>query len=144
MEKEQHLTNCTVKKKTQKATKKIKKSQNQTKTEKNDGIHKKKKKGRIPNKVNSDSLIQISQQYEVKNNKKITEKHTDKSARNTREKITDPNRKKALTLWYTNADTLTSDKIQELKSLISSADQVPDIIAICEYKPKNYSRELTP
>ena len=51
--------------------------------------------------------------------------------------------KKALTFWYTNADTLNSDKVSELKSLISSGD-APDLIAICEYKPKNYVRYLTP
>ena len=44
-------------------------------------------------------------------------------------------------IWYTNADTLTRDKIEELKEEIKSSTP-PDIIAITELKPKNYSREL--
>ena len=47
-----------------------------------------------------------------------------------------------LTLWYTNADTLTKDKLRELKQEIASGTP-PDIIAITELKPKNYRRELT-
>jgi hypothetical protein len=47
-----------------------------------------------------------------------------------------------LNIWYTNADTLTKEKLHELKEDIKS-DTPPDIIAITELKPKNYKRELT-
>ena len=43
--------------------------------------------------------------------------------------------------WYTNADTLTKDNIQELKDDIN-ASSPPDIIAVTEIKPKNYTKEL--
>ena len=46
-----------------------------------------------------------------------------------------------LNIWYTNADTLTKDKIQELKDDIN-ASSPPDIIAVTEIKPKNYTKEL--
>ena len=42
-----------------------------------------------------------------------------------------------LNIWYTNADTLTKDIIQELKDDIN-ANLPPDIIADTEIKPKNY------
>ena len=45
-------------------------------------------------------------------------------------------------IWYTNADTLTKDKLQELKEDIN-ARSAPDIIAITEMKPKNNRKELT-
>ena len=47
-----------------------------------------------------------------------------------------------ISIWYTNADTLTKDKLQELKEDIN-ASSLPDIIAITEMKPKNYTKELT-
>ena len=47
-----------------------------------------------------------------------------------------------ISIWYTNADTLTKDKLQELKEDIN-ASSAPDIIAITEMKPKNYTKELT-
>ena len=43
---------------------------------------------------------------------------------------------------YTNADVLTSAKLIELKNLIQ--ENTPEIIAITEVKPKNFSRVLTP
>ena len=46
-----------------------------------------------------------------------------------------------LNIWYTNADTLTKNKIQELKDDIN-ASSPPDIIAVTEIKPKNYTKEL--
>ena len=48
-----------------------------------------------------------------------------------------------MNIWFTNADTLTQTKIQELKSEIRSSDSVPDIIAVTEIKLKNYSRVIT-
>ena len=47
-----------------------------------------------------------------------------------------------LQIWYANADALTKDKIRDLENEITS-DTLPDIIAITEFKPKNYIRELT-
>ena len=47
-----------------------------------------------------------------------------------------------MNIWFTNADTLTKDKIMELKENIK-CDSPPDIIAISEVKPKNYKREIT-
>ena len=38
-------------------------------------------------------------------------------------------------------DTLTKEKLHELKTELSSSIP-PDIIAICEFKPKNYKRDL--
>ena len=46
-----------------------------------------------------------------------------------------------LRIWYTNADVLTKDKLCELKEDIKS-DYPPDIIAVTEIKPKNYTRQL--
>ena len=46
-----------------------------------------------------------------------------------------------ITIWFTNADVLTQDKIRELKEEIK-IDRAPDI-AITELKPKNYTRQLT-
>ena len=42
-------------------------------------------------------------------------------------------------IWYTNVDTLTKDKLLELNAKIKSP---PDIIAMTEIKPKNYTRVL--
>ena len=47
-----------------------------------------------------------------------------------------------ISIWYTNADTLTKDKLQELKEDINASSS-PDIIAITEMKPKKYTKELT-
>ena len=44
-------------------------------------------------------------------------------------------------IWFTNADTLTRAKIQELENEIQSSASAPDIIA--EIKPKNYVRNIT-
>ena len=53
-----------------------------------------------------------------------------------------PTRKKSmLKIVFTNADVLTSHKMQELKILI--AQDKPDIIAISEVKPKNFERVRT-
>lgn len=46
-----------------------------------------------------------------------------------------------ISIWYTNTDTLTKEKVYELGEEIRS-DTPPDIIAITELKPKNYKREL--
>ena len=45
--------------------------------------------------------------------------------------------------WFTNADTLTQAKIQELENEIQSSASAPDIIAVTEIKPKNYVRNIT-
>ena len=45
-------------------------------------------------------------------------------------------------IWYANADTLTKEKIEELKQEIISSEP-PDVIAITEIKPKNYKRQLS-
>jgi hypothetical protein len=47
-----------------------------------------------------------------------------------------------LTVWYTNADTLTKEKINELAIRIKEAEQKPDLIAVSEVKPKNYKEPL--
>ena len=47
-----------------------------------------------------------------------------------------------ISIWYTNADTFTKEKLQELKDDINACSP-PDIIAITELKPKNYTKELT-
>ena len=49
-----------------------------------------------------------------------------------------------ISIWYTNADTLTQAKIHghELRDDIKY-NTPPDVIAIVEIKPKNYTRELT-
>ena len=52
------------------------------------------------------------------------------------------NHPEVISIWYTNADTLTKEKLQELKDDIN-ASSPPDIIAITEVKPKNYIKELT-
>lgn len=53
-------------------------------------------------------------------------------------------KKKLLTIWYTNADTLTKDKVNELTNEINQENpEKPDIICITEFKPKNFSRTLT-
>ena len=44
-------------------------------------------------------------------------------------------------IWYTNVDTLTKDKLLELNAEIKSQSP-PDIIAMTEIKPKNYTRVL--
>jgi len=49
---------------------------------------------------------------------------------------------KAMTIWYTNADVLTQEKLRELKDDINSSASPPDIIAVTELKPKMYTREL--
>ena len=46
-----------------------------------------------------------------------------------------------LKIWYTNADTLTGEKINELTSRIRN--EHPDIIAITETNPKNSMYDLT-
>ena len=50
--------------------------------------------------------------------------------------------KRLLTIWYTNADTLTKDKLIELTNEINQ-ENAPDVICITEFKPKNFSRTLT-
>ena len=44
-------------------------------------------------------------------------------------------------VWYTNVNTLTKDKLLELNAEIKSQSP-PDIIAMTEIKPKNYTRVL--
>ena len=51
-------------------------------------------------------------------------------------------KEKKLQIWYTNADVLTREKLNELKDFIDSSN-APDIIAITEIKPKNYKRVLS-
>ena len=46
-----------------------------------------------------------------------------------------------ISIWYTKADTLTQAEIHKLKEEIKSS--TPDVIAIVEIKPKNYTRELS-
>ena len=48
----------------------------------------------------------------------------------------------SLHVWYTNADTLTHDKIRELSMEISASNIPPDIIAITEIVPKHCKRIL--
>ena len=45
-------------------------------------------------------------------------------------------------LWFTNADVLTQEKLQELKLRISQ--DAPDIIAVSEVRPKFWKHEITP
>ena len=40
-----------------------------------------------------------------------------------------------------NVDTLTSDKLQDLRVRIDLMDSKPSIIALCEVKPKNFRYE---
>ena len=54
---------------------------------------------------------------------------------------TNKQRRSLISIWYTNADTLTTAKINELKEEFKSS-YPPDIIAITEIKPKNYTSEL--
>ena len=81
-----------------------------------------------------------------KNTKKLkkTEKNMKKQEKNKniKNKTLKQKQEQMLRIWYTNADTLTQDKIRELENEITS-DMQPDIIAITEFKPKNYIRELT-
>ena len=51
------------------------------------------------------------------------------------------NDSRVLNIWYTNTDTFTEDKIRELKDVIN-ASSPPDIIAVTEFKPKKYTKEL--
>ena len=44
-------------------------------------------------------------------------------------------------VWYSNADVLTTDKLNELKVQIDS--DYPDIVCIAEVKPKNFIRTLS-
>ncbi len=44
-------------------------------------------------------------------------------------------------IWITNADVLTQEKIQELRTRI--LEDPPHILAISEVKPKHYKHELT-
>ena len=60
---------------------------------------------------------------------------------NNKDKNDSKNDSMVLNIWYTNADTLTKDKIQELTNDIN-ASSPPDIIAVTEIKPKNYTKEL--
>ena len=46
----------------------------------------------------------------------------------------------SLSILFTNADTLTKDKLLDLKTRI--AQNEPQILAFSEVKPKNYKREL--
>jgi len=48
-----------------------------------------------------------------------------------------------LKIWYTNADVLTREKINELISRINGEQKPPDVIAVTEIKPKNFTRELS-
>ena len=43
--------------------------------------------------------------------------------------------KGTLSIWYTNADTLTKDKLLELENEIHESNGPPYIIAITEIKP---------
>ena len=46
-----------------------------------------------------------------------------------------------ISIWYTNADVLTTEKLRELTEDIDTITR-SEIIAINEIKPKNYGREL--
>jgi len=56
--------------------------------------------------------------------------------------ISDKLYKEKLHIWFTNADVLTKEKVLELVEEIKSGI-APDVIAICELKPKNYTRKLS-
>ena len=43
----------------------------------------------------------------------------------------------SLKIWTPNCDTLTNDKLEELKCRISMEDEAPDVIALSEVRPKN-------
>ena len=60
---------------------------------------------------------------------------------NNKDKNVSKNDSMVLNIWYTNADTLRKDKIQELKDDINASSPL-DIIAVTEIKPKNYTKEL--
>ena len=47
-----------------------------------------------------------------------------------------------LNIWFTNADTLTQDKMIELREDVADTNPPPDVIAISELKPKNFKRTL--
>lgn len=81
----------------------------------------------------SKSSKKIEKEIEKIKNKTINIKNNNKM------KSTFP---ESLSVWYTNADVLTKDKIIELMDLINNSTQQPHIIAICEVKPKNYNRQL--
>jgi len=106
-----HTTN----RKTQKKKKTIKNTKNENKTSENENV---------TDKLNKHETKYI--QNKKKSNKSSGEvKGTDNSL---------------LSIWYTNADVLTKDKINELK--LEIANNPPDVIAVCEFKPKNYTRIL--
>ena len=81
----------------------------------------------IKNKKNESILINLKQQHH-----KVPKHGISNKKRNSR----------LISIWYANADTLTRAKIHELKEEIKSSTP-PDVIAIVEIKPKNYTRELT-
>ena len=94
-----------------------------------------KKKNTVKNaeKKRKNEQIMKKQKQNMKNIKDI---------KNMKIKTLQQKQEEMLRIWYTNADTLTKDKIRELGNEIAS-DTLPDIIAITEFKPKNYIRELT-
>ena len=67
--------------------------------------------------------------------------HTQEEGPTRKSVSTNKLRRSLISIWYTNADTLTTAKINELKEEFKSS-YPPDIIAITEIKPKNYTREL--
>ena len=76
---------------------------------------------------------------------KGTRKHTskdNKEMKKTKSKGECFKSKTAVSMWYTNADTL-HNKLPELRNRIKHAKSPPSIIAITEVKPKNTRHPLT-
>ena len=64
-----------------------------------------------------------------------------KKQKGSKKRTSEKRGKDNLHIWFTNADTLTKEKVLELIEEVKGGAP-PDIIAVSELKPKNYTRQL--